>query len=384
MSNELNIALTTTGLTVTAQRYQAGAAVGAAITMTEVGSSAFYSGDMTGTAGTYQIVFLAGGATVGAGRIVWTGTAEVIVATETKQDTAQTTLTRLNGLVEDSTGDRFTAKALEQAPVGAGGGSTAEAIWSYATRSLTAGPGSEVAFGVYSDTIALRKILVQVAGKTGLRYEEQDAALVESWCFFAHDRIREFFTAYQWPDVCKLEQIATAAVADSPLRSVDVPGEVLKIYAVDPRAEQRTNELFYTKVSGSRAFLKGTGLPASVWVFYKQAAPDLAARVDDGATAYRTGDVVYFDAEGDCYRYGGDDPSAIGSTPTLHEALWTVAPVPQIAQRWMVHSIYSDWLRDQGEMEKAVAEERIARDKLEEKLEAEVANFGSGFSVSTR
>jgi hypothetical protein len=76
MPNELNIALKT-GLTVTAQRYQAGAAVGSAINLSEVGTSGFYSGDMTGSAGTYQLTFRSAGANVGSGSIVWDGTAEV-------------------------------------------------------------------------------------------------------------------------------------------------------------------------------------------------------------------------------------------------------------------------------------------------------------------
>jgi hypothetical protein len=80
MANELNIALST-GLTVTAQRYQAGAAVGSAISCPEIGSTGFYSGNMTGTAGTYQVAFLAAGANVGIGSIVWSGTAEVPAST---------------------------------------------------------------------------------------------------------------------------------------------------------------------------------------------------------------------------------------------------------------------------------------------------------------
>ena len=80
MANELNIALST-GLTVTAQRYQAGAAVGSAISCPETGSTGFYSGNMTGTAGTYQVAFLAAGANVGSGSIVWSGTAEVPAST---------------------------------------------------------------------------------------------------------------------------------------------------------------------------------------------------------------------------------------------------------------------------------------------------------------
>jgi hypothetical protein len=81
MANELNIALAKSGLTVTAQRYQAGAAVGSAISCPETGSSGFYSGNMTGTAGTYQVAFISAAANVGSGSIVWSGIAEVPAST---------------------------------------------------------------------------------------------------------------------------------------------------------------------------------------------------------------------------------------------------------------------------------------------------------------
>jgi hypothetical protein len=83
MANELNIALPTSGLTVTAQRFQNGASVGSAISLTEVGSSGFYSGNMTGSAGTYEIAFIASSTNVGSGSIVWDGTNEVPVSTLT-------------------------------------------------------------------------------------------------------------------------------------------------------------------------------------------------------------------------------------------------------------------------------------------------------------
>lgn len=86
MANELNIALATSGLTVTAQLFQGGATSGSAISLTEVGSSGFYSGNMTGSAGTYQIAFISSGANVGSGQIVWDGANEVPVSTLTTSD----------------------------------------------------------------------------------------------------------------------------------------------------------------------------------------------------------------------------------------------------------------------------------------------------------
>jgi len=124
MANELNIALST-GLTVTAQRYQAGAAVGSAISCPETGSTGFYSGNMTGTAGTYQLAFLAAGANVGSGSIVWDGTAEAtssapsVVQIRTEMDANSTKLANLDATISSRlspSGTLATVTTLTNAP----------------------------------------------------------------------------------------------------------------------------------------------------------------------------------------------------------------------------------------------------------------------------
>jgi len=125
MPNELNIALATTGLTVTAQRYQAGAAVGSAISCPETGSTGFNSGNMTGTAGTYQLAFLAAGANVGSGSIVWDGTAEAtssapsVVQIRTEMDANSTKLANLDATISSRlspSGTLATVTTLTNAP----------------------------------------------------------------------------------------------------------------------------------------------------------------------------------------------------------------------------------------------------------------------------
>ena len=124
MPNELNIALKT-GLTVTAQRYQAGAAVGSAISCPETGSTGFYSGNMTGTAGTYQIAFRSASANVGSGSIVWDGTAEVassapsVVQIRAEMDSNSTKLANLDATVSSRlapNGTLATVTTLTNAP----------------------------------------------------------------------------------------------------------------------------------------------------------------------------------------------------------------------------------------------------------------------------
>ena len=103
MANELNIALAESGKTITAKRYQAGAAVGSPITLTEISASGFYTGNMTGSAGTYVLVFNDGSENVGTGSIVWDGTAEVPVSTLT-QANVQSALTA-QGLTSSRAGN---------------------------------------------------------------------------------------------------------------------------------------------------------------------------------------------------------------------------------------------------------------------------------------
>ena len=122
MANELNIALPTSGLTVTAQPYQSGSAIGSAISLTEISTSGFYTGDMTGSAGTYQLAFISAGANVGSGSIVWDGTAEVassapsVVAIRQEMDANSTKLANLDASVSSrstlTTGDLPTAPTV--------------------------------------------------------------------------------------------------------------------------------------------------------------------------------------------------------------------------------------------------------------------------------
>lgn len=115
MANELNIALAKSGLTVTAQRYQAGAAVGSAISCPETGSSGFYSGNMTGTAGTYQVAFISASANVGSGSIVWSGTAEVPVSTITTADIPSASISAIQAKTDNLPSDPADQSLVEAA-----------------------------------------------------------------------------------------------------------------------------------------------------------------------------------------------------------------------------------------------------------------------------
>lgn len=78
MANELNLAFTT-GRTITARLILGGAYVGSSISCPEApASSGHYSGSVPGGtgAGHYSVVFLEDATVVGAGSLLWDGTAE--------------------------------------------------------------------------------------------------------------------------------------------------------------------------------------------------------------------------------------------------------------------------------------------------------------------
>ena len=83
MSKELRANLIYSGLTLIARVYDpaqsTSAKIGGDITMTEIGSTANYYGDMAGSAGTYTVDFLvsATGTKYATGYIIWDGSAEV-------------------------------------------------------------------------------------------------------------------------------------------------------------------------------------------------------------------------------------------------------------------------------------------------------------------
>jgi hypothetical protein len=119
MANELNAALGTTGLTVTAQLYTAGASSGSAISMTEIGSSGIYTGTMVGAAAIYGVAFLASSVVRGYGQIIWDGTAEVtansvnVAKINAVSTSAVTTVKAVQGLTTADTIATYTGNTVQ-------------------------------------------------------------------------------------------------------------------------------------------------------------------------------------------------------------------------------------------------------------------------------
>jgi hypothetical protein len=107
MSNELNITLGQTGLTVLARLFSAGVQSGSDISLTEIaGQGGYYTGNMPAvSAAYYDVLFVVNGVIKGSGNINWNGTAEVVgssltaVQIRTEMDSNSTLLANLDATV---------------------------------------------------------------------------------------------------------------------------------------------------------------------------------------------------------------------------------------------------------------------------------------------
>lgn len=114
MANELNVALSSTGLTVTANIYMPGfTLVSGAIACPEIGgATGRYSGSVpaaTLTNDLYHVVFMAGGANVGEGRLLWDASGDK----EIELEAAQSDLWKDHGL------DPHESKVITEVTAGA-------------------------------------------------------------------------------------------------------------------------------------------------------------------------------------------------------------------------------------------------------------------------
>lgn len=106
MSQELNIVLGESGLSVTANVYLLGVLVASAISCPEIATTGEYSGNFSATpnvAGVYHVAFFTDGGVIacGGGQIVWDGSAEV--TTPSANQNADALLDRTAGVETNRT-----------------------------------------------------------------------------------------------------------------------------------------------------------------------------------------------------------------------------------------------------------------------------------------
>lgn len=107
--------------------------------------------------------------------------------------------------------------------------------------------------------------------------------------------------------------------------------------------------------------------PNVVWVEFRWRRPTLKGGMWDSATVYTSGQQVYFSATtgGVGNFYEANATTAAGESPSTTPAKWDVVPLPELLRDYCIRGGYADWLRADGQTDRAEAEEDQALAALE-------------------
>jgi hypothetical protein len=98
----------------------------------------------------------------------------------------------------------------------------------------------------------------------------------------------------------------------------------------------------------------GTDAGTSVWLEFRTDPPQFTTTAYDAAITYAVGDLVYVASTGECYEC---IQAGIGQDPTTETAFWMKVDLPYVLKKAIVQGVRADWLRQDGQEDKATAAE---------------------------
>jgi hypothetical protein len=180
---------------------------------------------------------------------------------------------------------------------------------------------------------------------------EQAASLTS----FINAWVRRLYDKLDWPEWTVIEPRAPDAnhyvsfdqAAETPI------GKVFKVYLRNPDATRGPLETpFRLSANGIHC---GYEHGANVWIKFGLRAPQFTSTPWKSTVTFALGDLTFDPTTGNCY-------SSIQGNNTNHAVTdatwWAVIPFPYAICEPVVHGAYSDALREEGQTDKAAAEEQ--------------------------
>jgi hypothetical protein len=172
--------------------------------------------------------------------------------------------------------------------------------------------------------------------------------------------LKEIWSLAPWPQVCVTEARTPAANVISYEQSSELRIDtVFAIYDGDPHGTAEVDHVpFALTADGIR--LTGEGSTDDVYVYYRKWCPDLTGDDYAAATAYAVDDQVYYPTTGDFYRC---ILTSTGNLPT-NTTYWERQSIPFDFLEYVAHCAYADWLRSEGQDQKAAAQAATSADRI--------------------
>lgn len=152
-------------------------------------------------------------------------------------------------------------------------------------------------------------------------------------------------------------------------------GEVEGVYIDDPRIYREARRLPYV-LNQNGVQVLGVNVPKSVYLRFRQRAPELLGADYAAATAYGSGVTRYYTSA--TAGYEGDfwtttTATTAGDSPESQPTKWTRLEFPLFLRECTAHGAYADWLRLDGASDLAVIED----DQADAKLSTEIIKLAA-------
>ena len=191
--------------------------------------------------------------------------------------------------------------------------------------------------------------------------------LAQAYVSFINAWVRRLYPNFDWPEWTLIEQRTPDAshYVDFAQATKNVIGRVMKVYLADPSTVQAVLDVpFKLNASGIHVgFEHGT----NVWIKYIKAAPEYISTPYSGTATYAKDAPTYDPTSGNCYV---SLQNANTGQALTNATWWALVPFPLELVELVVGGAYADALREDGQTDKANAQEQAVVNELN--LEAAV------------
>lgn len=212
--------------------------------------------------------------------------------------------------------------------------------------------------GHYSD------YLVRVAGICGITAGsllDEEKTQFNGW-FTKH--ANSIWDQYPWPSttVCESRTPNSSYVIEYEQAGQNVIDTVLEVYDGSPYLANPSGRIPWT-LTADGIQLIGQTTVTGVWVYYRKQCPEFTGADYSASATYAAGDSMYYtDAAGKGNYYVCVSATTAGQNPDSNAAKWTRQELPYDFLEYVIHSSYADWLRSDGQNDKAAQADAYAMD----------------------
>ncbi|BAQ84347.1 hypothetical protein [uncultured Mediterranean phage uvMED] len=216
------------------------------------------------------------------------------------------------------------------------------------------------------------RTLIQVLNLAGIEFATLPTVEWRLFRDLLSRRIKFGWQAAKWPSTCSTEQrtVTQTGGDEGNYVALNQPGktEISEVFAVwnkSPKANQDNQDLtWYLSENGVQIAENNT----TVYILFRKLPPALTGEIYSQSTAYNQNDQVYDKTQGNFYVANQSVASGADNSPTTQPTYWDLVTVPELFADYLIRGTYADYLRHNGELDRARVAESDARGALDHEL----------------